>query len=113
MKKLLLALVPFTFALPAHAYFSSPSAFQAAFNRVNWGNGTYTTLSHASQCQSFVWDDIDLERVVMIPGKGYKCYSGWITVKDPQGTRVCKLKYASYSEKRNWWSYDTHNCRWK
>jgi hypothetical protein len=118
MKRLLLALasVPTVLAAatPAHASFASPAAFEGVFNRLDWGSSR-VTLSNAGQCRSWAYSDFpDWWHSRNVFYGGYSCRSGWITIRNPQGTRVCAVLEASYNGQTDQYTYTTRpNCRWK
>lgn len=91
---LILAIPNCANALPRFPFGLNPSDFQNYMNnKRNWNDGSSARFEKLSSCQleyGFQFSDAYL-------AYPYMCKSGYVTISNPIGTRICSLKYAYWS----------------
>lgn len=81
-------------------------SYQSYLNKLKWDSGTRVTFQNLRICSRDLND------------KGYSCTAGFVTIADPQGVKVCKVRYVVTNVKgdppyRGRTNYHTESCRWK
>lgn len=88
------------YALP---FQPNPQSFQNYMNTIKWDDGSKITFQNLNNC-----------RIVSIDGDGgYVCSSGFSTISNPMGTRVCSLDFVAYDPATRRSNFNKTSCRYK
>ena len=82
----------------------NPQSFQRYANGIRWSDGVTRKMTMFSNCG--VRDD----QTYMA---GYYCMSGYVSISDPMGIKVCRLARIRYMAEKRKVLYDTKECRYR
>jgi hypothetical protein len=94
-------------AVFAYPFKLESQSFQNYMNTRKWNDGSKVYFQNLNSCrQTEIYGDV-------VAYNGYICDSGYVTISNPKGTRVCDITEILYNFEKGRSSFKTSGCRYK
>ena len=83
----------------AYPFYPDPKSFENYMNTVSWADGSKTYFQNLNQCN---------DNQVL-----YTCGSGFVTIKNPMGTQICRVNrvtWFQYERSARYWTNE-RSCK--